>query len=185
MDEYTKELRRLRKNLREKIRYYNKRGYDIDPSFVKDLTLSEIQNITTEQLKEEIQEAQYERREFLDEYQIFPDEVPMIIGEFRQSYSNYHFEAQVIIDNWLNKLIREKGIDAVAIMIQQARWDGKEITSKDIYGNLANSLEEFFLYLPEGYEFEDEDKAKFSNELTNDVLEALENHFETDSYWGY
>lgn len=177
MDDYTKELRRLRKNLKQKIRYYNAKGYELDPSFVNDLTLEELKSVTNQQLIEDIYFEQQEKQQEYEEYQIFPDEVEMIISNFRDSYSNFNETATAKIDTWLERLIQNRGAWAVAVMLDEASNNGHTITNKEIYGDLNGFLTEFFDYLPSGYEF--------NNWEIGEIMNSLEEQWDDNSYWGY
>lgn len=166
------ELSRLRNNLKKKIGYYNNKGYDIDKSFVDSLTLDEIRSIDTQTLLKDIyyeqQAAKYEDETEDDwQYDVFPDEVDMIISEFRDSYSKYNAEATQILDRWLNNLIVLKGDVAVAQMISDATANGLTVSSNIIYGNLIESfIMDFMDYLP------DEDQLGV-NEMA-DLFDSLE-----------
>lgn len=172
-----KDLHRLRKNLKQKIRYYNERGYDIDPSFVNELSKEELQSITTEDLLTTIQDQQNEMNEMYELYDVFPDETEMIIQNFKNSYQNYNETAVSLIDNWLETLIESRGEWAVAVMLQGASNSGYEITNREIYGDLKGFLTDFFDYLPEGYEFDSASKDV--------IMESIERQWDDNSYWGF
>ena len=158
------ELSRLRKNLKSKIRYYNSKGYDIDPSFVNDLTVDQLKEIDTDTL---LQDIYYEQQQQQYWNSIEPDEVDLIIQNFRDSYSKYNPQAQEILDRWLNNLRVMKGDNAVAQMISDARANGLDVTSNIIYGNLIESfIQDFMDYLPE------EDQLGY-NEL-GQLMDSLE-----------
>lgn len=170
-----KDLQRLRKNLRQKIKYYNERGNYIDPSFVNDLTKEEIESITTEDLLTTIQEQQWNER--FELYDVFPDESDMIIQNFRDSYQNYNETAVGLIENWLETLRESRGDWAVAVMLQGARNNGYEISNREIYGDLKGFLTDFLDYLPEGYGFDNATKSA--------LMESIEIQWDDNSYWGY
>ena len=141
------ELSRLRNNLKSKIRYYNAKGYDIDPSFVNDLSLDELKQIDTDTL---LQDIYYEQQK--QEYwnNVTSDEVNLIIKNFQDSYSKYNPQAQEILDRWLGNLRALKGDEAVAQMISDARANGLNVTSNIVYGNMIESfIQDFMDYLPE------------------------------------
>lgn len=141
------ELSRLRDNLKSKIRYYNAKGYDIDPSFVNDLSIEELKQIDTETLLQDIYYEQ-QKQQYWDS--IGADEVDLIIKNFQDSYSKYNSEAKEILDRWLNNLRSMKGDNAVAQMISDARANGLDVTSNIIYGNMIDSfIQDFMEYLPE------------------------------------
>ena len=179
------ELRRLRKNLREKIRYYNKRGYNIDPYFVKNLTLEELQYLTTQQLLGEVNEEQQEKQDLLAEYDIFPKDIDMIIQQFRDDYDGFNTDAQALLETWLQRIIDERGIEAVAIMINEAKSMGLEITNKVIYGDLIGFTVEMLKYLPIGYEYNDNEFGGIKEDLTDALMESLELQFDTNPFMGY
>ena len=141
------ELSRLRKNLKSKIRYYNAKGYDIDPSFVNDVSLDVLKQIDTDTLLQDIYYEQ-QKQEYWDN--ITSDEVNLIIKNFQDSYSKYNPQAQEILDRWLGNLRALKGDEAVAQMISDARANGLNVTSNIVYGNMIESfIQDFMDYLPE------------------------------------
>lgn len=156
------ELSRLRKNLKQKIKYYNNKGYNIDPSFVDDLAIEDFDKYTGKYLTEDVFYEQEEERE-QDEYYEFPDDYDIILDEFRKSYSKYDFEktadARNALDRWLEMLIEQKGKGdtklgkkIVAKMIDDARADGVDITPQEMYSNrLSNKLHQFMEYLPDDF----------------------------------
>ena len=175
------ELSRLRNNLSNKIRYYNnKYGYQLDPSLPSRLSKEELEDMTTQDLLENPdnwlpdEEPDYEPDEDFDgeqvdtwDYDILPDEVDMIIDNFRDSYSKYNGEAQDILNRWLNNLIIMKGEGAVAQMVNDARANGLNVTSNIVYGNIIESfIMDFMEYLPE------EDQLGWSE--LGDLMDSLE-----------
>ena len=141
------ELKRLRKNLKQKIQYYNKKhGYNIDVNLANKLSVEQLTDLTTQEL---LDYATFREQETW-EYEIFPKDVNMIINNFMQSYSKYNIEARNILDTWLNNLIVMKGEAAVAQMLQSAHENGLVISSNIIYGKLLDSaILDFMAYLPE------------------------------------
>lgn len=170
-----KDLQRLRKNLKQKIHYYNERGNYIDPSFLNELTKEELESITTEDLLTTIQEQQWNER--FELYDVFPDESDMIIQNFRESYQNYNDTAVSLIENWLETLRESRGDWAVAVMLQGARNNGYEISNREIYGDLKGFLTDFLDYLPEGYGFDNATKSA--------LMESIEIQWDDNSYWGF
>ena len=153
------ELSRLRNNLSSKIRYYNnKYGYQLDPSLPSRLSKEELEDMTTQDLLENPdnwlpdEEQDYEPDEDFSEeqadtwdYDILPDEVDMIIDNFKDSYSKYNAEAQDILNRWLNNLITMKGEGAN--LIESFIMDFMEYLPEDDQlgwselGDLMDSLE--------------------------------------------
>ena len=185
------ELSRLRHNLYSKIYYYNRQGYDIDSSFVKDMTEEQLQNYTTEDLLREYgnqyeEEQEYEEEyededEYEDEYEDewyypFPGNEDMIFKHFLSQIEKYSVEAQNYIRVWLDRVRAERGDGAVAQMLQDAANDGLEITSRDIYGDIDACLVKFLDYLPEGFEFEQDERDA--------LLESVLEQYAADD-WGY
>ena len=153
------EVKRLRKNLYNKIYYYNnKYGYDIDSSFVRDLSEEELRNFDTQDLnkylytkeseaeeeyeEDEESELQYEYEEYEEPqedepYIDFPEDYDVIIDEFRQSYSMYDFDktyqARGMLDRWLDGLIESKGRGDIEL--------GKKIVAKMIEDARADGLD--------------------------------------------
>ena len=156
------EYKRVRRNLLQKVRRAEKRGYifesEVVPKIPKKITKGSINRL------QKISSKLYQKAEFLDvetgeiltskegrklekqrsrrkaqerkrkAYTRFPSEAEIVISNFRSDVvTRFPESAEPILSSWLNSVIQEHGENAVAQMLQNAQNSGIVIDAKVAY----------------------------------------------------